>query len=187
MRVKNSVLISAGTFLIIIGAYLSIQIGPVPVVLTNFFIILVGLILGWKKTLIVVLTYIILGAIGLPVFSGGKGGIAHIFGLTGGFLLGFIPLGILSGIASNRGLIFKLLITIAASFLVYCIGVPWAMYVYNYIIAPGADKPLWDLATTLKYTAIPFLIPDLVKTVVAVLLSLILKPVLKPFIEMDNE
>lgn len=182
MHVKNTVLVAAGTFLVIIGAYLSLQIGPIPIVLTNFFIILVSLILGWKKALLVILTYILLGAIGLPVFSGGKGGFAHIIGLTGGFLLGFIPLAYFSGLVSERGIIIKLLVTILASALVYCIGVPWAMNVYNFVIAPAADKPLWDIATTLKYTTLPFLLPDAIKAVVAVALSTLLKPVLAPFL-----
>jgi len=187
MNVKDTVLISAGTFLIIIGAYIAIPIGPVPVVLTNFFIILVGLLLGWKKSLIIILTYFILGVIGLPVFSGGRGGIAHVLGLTGGFLVGFIPLAFLSGLAANRSIIIKFILTVIGTLMVYAIGVPWAMFVYNNIIAPGADKPLWDLGTTLKYTTIPFLIPGLIKIVAAVILSVILTPVLKPFIQSDNE
>jgi biotin transport system substrate-specific component len=164
-----------------------LQIGPVPVVLTNFFIILVGLLLGWRKTLIIVITYILLGAVGLPVFSGGKAGLAHILGLTGGFLLAFIPLGFFSGVVSERGIIIKLIVTITASALVYVIGVPWAMNVYNSVIAPAGKRPLWDVATTLKYTTIPFLIPDLIKAVTAVLLSTLLKPVLRPFIKSEDE
>ena len=187
MKVKDTVLISAGTFLIIIGAYIAVPIGPVPVVLTNFFIILVGLLLGWKKSLIIILTYLILGAIGLPVFSGGKGGLAHILGLTGGFLVGFIPLALLSGLAVNKNIAIKFLLTILGTILLYAIGVPWAMYVYNNIIAPGNDKPLWDLATTLKYTTIPFLLPGVIKIIAAVIISTIITPVLKPFIQAKDE
>lgn len=187
MKVKDTVVISAGTFLIIIGAYLAIPIGPVPIVLTNFFIILVGLILGWKKSLIIILTYMILGAVGLPVFSGGKGGFAHILGLTGGFLVGFIPLALLSGVGANRSILLKFIFTIIGTILLYSIGIPWAMYVYNNIIAPNGDKPLWDLATTLKYTTIPFLIPAIIKIIAAVILSEVITPVLKPFIENSDE
>lgn len=187
MQIKDTVLVAAGTFLVIIGAYLSLQIGPIPIVLTNFFIILVSLILGWKKALFIILTYILLGAIGLPVFNGGKGGLAHILGLTGGFLVGFIPLAYFSGLVSEKGIVIKLLVTILSSAFVYCIGVPWAMNVYNFVIAPTGDKPLWDIATTLKYTTIPFLLPDVIKAVIAVVLSALLKPVLSPFLCVKND
>lgn len=182
MNTKRVVFTSASTFLIIIGAYLSIQIGPVPIVLTNFFIILIGIVFGWRVALLSILTYIILGATGLPVFSNGKGGLAHILGLTGGFLLGFIPLAFFSGLAKGKSIILRVLLPVIGSIILYFIGVPWAMFVYNNIIAPGGNKPLWDLATTLKYTTIPFLIPDLVKVVIAVAISKILEPVVDNFV-----
>ncbi|MGL1890276.1 MAG: biotin transporter BioY [Spirochaetaceae bacterium] len=178
MKTKDIVLVAASTFLIIIGAYIAVPIGPVPIVLTNFFIILIGLLFGWKKALLAVLTYLILGAIGLPVFSNGKAGIAHIIGLTGGFLVGFIPLAFLSGIASSKKNIFKVLLVVAGSILVYLMGLPWALYVF---------REKWDLATALKYTTYPFLIPDLIKIIAALLISNLLKPVLKPFISGRDE
>lgn len=187
MKVREVVLVAACTFLIIIGSYLALPIGPVPVVLTNFFIMLIGLLLGWKRALLAVITYILLGAVGLPVFSSGRGGLAHIFGLTGGFIFSYIPLAFLTGLASDKGRVIKLLTSVFASILVYVIGVPWALYVYNTVIAPANDKQLWDLATALKYTAIPFLLPNIAKIVAAVFLSELLKPVLKPFIKTDDE
>lgn len=181
MKTKEIVLVAASTFLLIVGAYISVQIGPVPVVLTNFFIILVGLLFGWKVALISVVTYIIMGALGLPVFSGGKGGFAHLTGLTGGFILSYIPLGLLSGFVMNRKVVTKVVVVIAASILVYLIGVPWAMWVYNNVIITGTEKLPWDMSLTLKYTTIPFLIPDLIKIVVAVVISVVLDKTLKPF------
>lgn len=181
MKTKEIVLVAASTFLLIIGAYISVQIGPVPVVLTNFFIILVGLLFGWKVALVAVITYLIMGGIGLPVFSGGKSGFAHITGLTGGFLLSYIPLALLSGFAMGKRVAVKVLLTITGSIIVYLIGVPWAMWVYNNVVITGTEKLPWDMATTLKYTTIPFLLPDLIKVVVAVIVSQLLDRVLKPF------
>ncbi len=187
MKIKDIVLVAACTFLIIVGAYISLPIGPVPIVLTNFFVVLIALLLGWKRALIAIATYIVLGAIGLPVFSNGKAGMAHLFGLTGGFLFAFIPLAVIAGLGQNRNWILKAILAIAGSVLVYLIGVPWAMNVYNNVIAPASGKALWDMAITLKYTTIPFLIPDLIKVVLAVILSEVLKPVLKPFLKGRDE
>jgi biotin transport system substrate-specific component len=71
----------------------------VPLTLQTFIFALTGFVLGARFGISVSLLYIIMGAIGLPVFSGFRGGIGCIFGdLTGGFLIGFIPLTALCGI-----------------------------------------------------------------------------------------
>lgn len=71
------------------GAYLAIPIGPVPIVLQNLFILLAGLLLGSRWGLASVRVYLLTGALGLPVFAGGLGGIGRLVGPTGGYLVGF--------------------------------------------------------------------------------------------------
>ncbi len=73
------------------GAYLAIPIGPVPIVLQNLFILLAGLLLGSRWGLASVGVYLLAGALGLPVFAGGLGGIGRLVGPTGGYLVGFLP------------------------------------------------------------------------------------------------
>jgi biotin transport system substrate-specific component len=73
------------------GAYLSIPIGPVPIVLQNLFVLLTGLLLGPRWGTASVGVYLLTGALGLPVFAGGIGGIGRFAGPTGGYLLGFVP------------------------------------------------------------------------------------------------
>ncbi len=73
------------------GAYLAIPIGPVPIVLQNLFILLAGLLLGSRWGLASVSVYLLTGALGLPVFAGGLGGIGRLVGPTGGYLVGFLP------------------------------------------------------------------------------------------------
>ncbi|MBW1753156.1 MAG: biotin transporter BioY [Deltaproteobacteria bacterium] len=70
------------------GAYLAIPIGPVPIVLQNLFILLTGLLLGSRWGLASVGVYLLAGALGLPVFAGGLGGIGRLVGPTGGYLVG---------------------------------------------------------------------------------------------------
>ncbi len=78
--------------LIALGAFISIPIpfSPIPVTLQDMFIVLAGFILGPKYGVFAVLLYILAGALGLPIFSGGKGGAGVLFGPTGGYFPGFI-------------------------------------------------------------------------------------------------
>lgn len=73
------------------GAAIAIPIGPVPIVLQNLFVLLAGLLLGGKWGAASVGIYLLAGALGMPVFSGGTGGIGRFAGPTGGYLIGFLP------------------------------------------------------------------------------------------------
>ena len=69
---------------------LSIPIGPVPVSLTNLVVLLAAVLLGAKLSTVSAVVYILLGLVGLPVFSGFQGGVAKLAGPTGGYIIGFI-------------------------------------------------------------------------------------------------
>jgi biotin transport system substrate-specific component len=90
---------AAFTALITVGAYLSFPLpgSPVPVVVQNFFVIVAGMLLGPRHGVAAVAVYLVLGAVGFPVFSGGSGGVAHLVGPTGGYLLGYLPAVFVSG------------------------------------------------------------------------------------------
>jgi biotin transport system substrate-specific component len=91
--------------LIIVGGYLSLPIpfSPVPLVLADFFALLAGLTLGAAWGAAAVGLYILLGALGLPVFAGGKAGLAVFFGPTGGFVLGYLVEAVVAGRLGARG------------------------------------------------------------------------------------
>ena len=89
------------TALMILGAYIRIPIGPVPVTLSSFFVLLAGVILGSGWGTASVGIYLLLGALGLPVFTAG-GGLALFAGPTGGYLLGFLPAAFLAGFIRER-------------------------------------------------------------------------------------
>lgn len=90
-------LIAGGTFVAI-----PVPLSPVPIVLQNLFIVLSGLVLGPVLGTAAVALFLIAGSLGLPVFAGASGGIAHFAGPTGGFLAGYILAAFTSGIIAGR-------------------------------------------------------------------------------------
>ena len=83
-------------------APLSIPIGPVPISFTNLAIYLSLYLLGWKRGTISYLIYLLLGLVGLPVFSGFTGGPAKLAGPTGGYIIGFIVMAIIAGLVIDN-------------------------------------------------------------------------------------
>ena len=114
--------------LIALGAFISIPIGPVPIVLQNMFVLLAGLILGPLWGLACVAVYLVIGLAGLPVFAGGTSGLGKLFGPTGGYLLGYLPCVFITACVS-KGLgkkpAFDILAMVLGSLIVYGAGVPW--------------------------------------------------------------
>jgi biotin transport system substrate-specific component len=86
------------------GAYISIPIpiGPVPLALSNLFAVLGGLLLGPLWGSVSAATYLAIGALGFPVFSGGRGGLAHLAGPTAGYLAGYVLAPFIAGLASRK-------------------------------------------------------------------------------------
>lgn len=168
---RFSVLSSMMAALMAIGAYLHIPIGPVPIVLTNLFVLLSGLLLGARWGLISGALYLFVGAIGMPVFYGGKGGLAHLFGPTGGYLFGFVFAAGIVGFISHRigySLLGDIIAVIIGSVVIYIFGVPWLK---------AMAKISWEKAFILGM--VPFLVGDVIKAVVAVLLARTARPMLK--------
>jgi biotin transport system substrate-specific component len=81
------------------GAYLIVPIGPVPVSMQPFFVFLAGLVLGPRRGVMAVGLYLLAGTLGLPVFAGGRSGLGHLCGPTGGYLFGSLAAAWLCGLA----------------------------------------------------------------------------------------
>ena len=90
INIHQMILISLFAALTAVGAFVSIPIGLVPISLQNLFTFLSGMVLGSKLGTFSQLIYILLGVVGLPVFSGFRGGFGVLLGPTGGFLTGFV-------------------------------------------------------------------------------------------------
>ena len=142
------------------GAYLIVPIGPAPISMQPFFVFLAGFILGPRGGALAVCLYLLAGTVGLPVFAGGKSGLGHLFGPTGGYLFGFILSAFLCGLAHKgrsvipwvKGLAFGGIALIA----VYLIGAAWLKFSLDISVAKA-----WALGV------VPFIPWDGVKLVAA--------------------
>lgn len=129
-----------------------------------------------KRGTLATLVYIVLGAIGVPVFAGFSGGMGVILGSTGGYIVGFIFTALIVGFVSDKfkGKLIPLVISMVIGILVcYAFGTAWFAVVYN-----KANDPA-SLATILGWCVTPFLIPDAVKIVIAAILTNRLKKFVK--------
>ncbi len=102
MKIKDLTLSAVFAGIMCTLAPVSIPIGLVPLSLASLLVCLSGGILGLKKGTASVLIYIALGAFGLPVFSGFEGGLQKITGVTGGYILGYIPMVVIIGIMTEK-------------------------------------------------------------------------------------
>ncbi len=161
--VKKTVLISLFTALTVVGGYIAIPLGPVPMVLSNFMILLSGALLGRRMGGAVAFTYLLLGLAGLPVFAGGTSGFAHLTGPTGGYLLAYLPAAFTAGAIANKGKrsLFKYFAALSAgALLIYAAGVPWLKFSLNLE---------WKKAVLAGM--VPFLPGDLIKVTAAALIA----------------
>ena len=178
ISVKETVFVSIFTALTVIGGYIVIPLGPVPIVLSNFIIILSGLLLGSKKGAAVAFTYLLLGALGLPVFSAGRSGIAHLAGPLGGYLLGYLPAAFITGFISehgNRSFIRDLLALTVGALTIYAMGIPWLKL---------SLEMQWKDA--LLAGMLPFLIGDALKVTAAALIGIKMHTLIEDSLEKDN-
>jgi len=169
-KLRWVVLASLMAALTAVGAFIHIPIGPVPIVLSTLFVLLSGLLLGSRWGLVSMALYLLVGAIGIPVFAGGKGRLVHFFGPTGGYLLGYVLASWITGFISERSrgiLIWEILAVIAGSLTIYGLGVPWLKI---------ATQISWPKALMLGM--VPFLIGDAVKASVALMLARAVRPIL---------
>ena len=159
--------------LIAAGAYISIPVGPVPIVLQNLFVFLAGILLGRKMGLASVGAYILVGAVGLPVFAGGTGGIGHLLGPTGGYLLGYLPAVYLIGLIAEKkqNRVYDAIAMCCGSIIVYFCGVAWLKVLTN-----------MSLSKTLIIGMYPFIPGDVLKIAAAVPIAKSLRPLLQNFI-----
>ena len=155
--------------LIAAGAFISVPIGPVPIVLQNMFVLLAGLLLGSRWGLAAVGIYLLAGACGLPVFAGGTGGIGRFAGPTGGYLIGYLPAVFIVGLLSKyEKTELDIIGMILGTFIIYSVGVIWLQWITG-----------MALSNALAVGMYPFLIGDALKIAAAVTIAKTIRPVIK--------
>lgn len=143
----------------------------VPFTLQTFAVFLAVMLLGGMRGTIAVAVYILLGAVGAPVFSGFGGGLSKLLGPSGGYIIGFLftalsMWGILKLFGEKKNKIYALAIAcIVGLFFCYLFGTLWFSYLYY------GDMTFASIAASLSMCVFPFILPDLCKIAIALLIT----------------
>ena len=168
-RSKTYDIVYIGVFAVIMAICSWISIPTtVPFTLQTFGVFIAVGVLGGKRGSLAVLVFIILGAIGVPVFSGMTGGVGILLGSTGGYIIGFLFSALVMWSMEKlpvKNAFTQILSMILGLVVCYAFGTVWFMAVYSSANGPEG------LAAVLGWCEIPFIIPHLVKIAVAFGLS----------------
>lgn len=167
MKVKDLTRMALCVALMAVCAWITIP-SAVPFTLQTFAVFMTLGLLGGRNGTLSILAYLLLGAVGVPVFSGFKGGLGALAGSTGGYLVGFLGMGLiywlLTTCAGERlwvkaaGMVLGLLAT-------YAMGTAWFQ-----VVSVRAGKEV-TTAMVLGWCVWPFIVPDLVKLAMGLVLS----------------
>lgn len=143
-------------------AWLSVPTQP-PFTMQTFGVFLTLLLLGAKDGAIAIGLYILLGALGVPVFSGFNGGMGALMGPTGGYIVGFLLICLIFGLLCGKGtgLWLKALALLLGLAVCYAFGTLWFVKVY------GDTKGPISTLSALSMCVFPFIVPDLAKLALA--------------------
>lgn len=161
--------------LMAICAWISIP-GQIPFTLQTMGVFLAVGLLGGKRGTLAILVYVLMGAVGLPVFSGMTGGLGKLLGMTGGYIVGFLVSALImwamEAIPGSRKWVLPLSMVLGL-IACYAFGTAWFLAVYT------RAKGTISLAAVLGMCVIPYIIPDIIKIVCALALTRILKRFVK--------
>lgn len=170
MKVRNMARCGLFTAVLTVCAWIAIPVGDIAVTLQTFGIFLTLGLLGGKRGSITVLVYLLLGAVGAPVFSGFRGGMGALLGTTGGYISGFmltsLAYWLLTSIKNSPHI--RLIAMVLGLLLCYGCGTAW--YVWGYL---GGSS--LSLGAVLLKCVVPYLIPDAIKLFLAWVLTKRLK------------
>jgi biotin transport system substrate-specific component len=143
-----------------VGAYIIVPVPPVPITLQTFFLYLSAVLLGGRLAALSQFIYLLLGIIGLPVFSGGKAGLGVLFGPTGGYLIGFLLgafiIGKMIELRERPSLLWIMISLAAGTIVIYLLGVIQLSFVAKLTLIKSISAGI-----------IPFLIGDVLKIIIA--------------------
>lgn len=157
---KSGLLVAGGAVLTALMAQVSFHLPftPVPITLQTLAVLLTGAALGSRRGALAQVLYVLMGIVGLPVFAGGTAGAAQVLGASGGYLVGFVVAGYVSGLLAERGWDRRArsawAAMLAGEVAVYGFGLVWlARYVgWSHVVVLGL---------------LPFVVGDLLKMLAA--------------------
>ena len=162
MKAKTMALCGLFTAVLAVCAWISVPFGDMVITLQTFGIFLTLGLLGGKRGTIAVLVYLLLGAVGAPVFSGFRGGLGALLGTTGGYISGFMLTALcywlITAIKDTSAM--RLAAMVLGLLLCYACGSLW--YLHQYLSAGAAT-----LGAVLLKCVVPYLIPDAIKLALA--------------------
>ena len=159
------------------AAQITIPLSPVPFTLQVLAVILSGLLLGVRNGALAQAVYVLVGAVGVPVFSGFTGGLGHVFGPTGGYLISYPIAAAVAGLAAktvagdsrSRALWFGFFWGCTGLAIIYALGATWLAVV-------SGLTPKVAIATGV----LPFVVFDLIKVGLAALVAVAAAPAIAP-------
>lgn len=171
LNVRNMVRCALAAALMCVCAWIAVPVGDTVFTLQTFAVFLTLYLLGGKWGTAAIAVYLLLGAAGLPVFTGFRGGLGTLLGATGGYLTGFLFCGLFywltEALLGSEKLRFW--VVIPGLFLCYLFGTLW--YSYGYL--SGSQMSVW---LVIGRCVLPYLLPDGLKLVLAWSLARRLKP-----------
>lgn len=166
-KISDIVYVGIFTSLMAICAWITIP-ATIPFTMQTLAVFLCVGLLGLKRSFFAVIAYITLGFMGVPVFSGFIGGPAVIFGATGGYIIGFIFISLISGFIINHlgnGSFIMPLAFLSGLLICYLFGTAWFIFFYT------RNSGSISIITELSLCVFPYIIPDMLKIFLAVFLT----------------
>ncbi|MDD4689169.1 MAG: biotin transporter BioY [Eubacteriales bacterium] len=160
-KTRDMILCAIFSAVICVCSIIAIPVWAIPITLGTFGVMVASSVLGVKRGTLSVVVFVLLGAIGIPVFSGFRGGLSVLTGVTGGYITGYLFMPLLSGRAKNCGIIKGCIYNMLAVVICYVFGT--AQYIY----LTGTN-----IIAALMMCVVPFIGFDIIKAIVATLFAI---------------
>ena len=162
MKVRNMAMCGLFAAVLTVCAWVSIPMGDMVITMQTFGIFLTLGLLGGKRGTVAILVYLLLGAVGAPVFSGFRGGLGALLGTTGGYIFGFMLTSLCYWLITsvNPSPAARLIAMVVGLFLCYFCGSWW--YLTRYLAAGSVT-----FGIVLLKCVVPYLLPDALKLILA--------------------
>ena len=147
--------------LLAVSAWITVPLGPVPFTMQTFVLALLPQVMRTRDALFTVVVYLLLGAVGVPMFSGFQGGLGVLLGPTGGYLLGFAAGMPVAGAVAHSDVLPRRARGVAAG--IALLAVSYVLGTFQLMNVYGIDAP-----AALAVAVMPFIVPDVVKVAMSV-------------------